>query len=72
MTILVFNCGTDPVITSSWSASGDQEEMEIVFLCPEPRAEKDIIKIPIGIGEFLTLIEDAGKVLDLRKLQGEK
>jgi hypothetical protein len=72
MTILVFNCGDDPVVTSSWSASGNQGEMEIVFLCPEPRMESDIIKIAIGISEFLTLIADAGKVLDLRKLQEGK
>lgn len=69
MTILVFNYGDDPVVTSSWSASGNQEETGIICLCLEPRIEMDIIKIPIGIGDFIALIADAGKVLDLRKLQ---
>jgi hypothetical protein len=69
MTTLVFNDQGLPVATEQWTAAQRGSEYITIFFSLNLQGR---ISVQIPFVEFLTLIAEGGKIVDLRKLQEEK
>jgi hypothetical protein len=66
MTTLVFNSGILTIATESWMVTERRDaDSRIQVYAPKG----DCARLDITMDEFLALISDGGKVVDLRKLQ---
>jgi hypothetical protein len=73
MTALVFNSGRFTVMTESWTAteynSFADASMNTSIEVHVMGKLVDCARIEITMGEFIQLIAEGGKIVDLRKLQ---
>ena len=75
MTTLVFNSGRFTIATDQWTVTEYHSHAVATKSAIEIHAAAKMFgptQIDISMAEFLGLVADAGKVLDLRKLQEEK
>lgn len=68
MTVLIFNSGMLTIATEAWEATTRNDKSSTVQVYP-PKG--DCARLTIDMAEFLALIADGGKIVDLRKLQQE-
>ena len=75
MTTLVFNSGRFTIATDQWTVTEYHSHAVATKSAIEIHVASKIVdraQIEMTMEEFLALVADAGKVLDLRKLQEEK
>jgi len=71
MTILIFRTSLLTVATSNWTATAITDaKTELVEIHLPQRI--DCCRLPMSMPEFLALIADGGKVVDLRGLQVDR
>ena len=70
MTILVFNSGRFTVATETWKVMEFQPRNGPKELCVEIQVDhEDPVRIDATMDEFIAMVAEGGKVVDLRKLQ---
>lgn len=75
MTTIVFNSGILTIATESWCATARNDvtvahpEVVQVHVLNAPSSKIGQCNLPMTMAEFLALIADGGKIVDLRGLQ---
>lgn len=67
MTALVLNMTETPFVTSEWRVAGDAEQCYVVIV----NSQLNPVRLSLSFDEFIQLVSESGKVLDLRKFQSE-
>ena len=67
MTVLVFNSDGLTAATELWTVAAVKTEDNVALMTPART-----LNLEITMSEFLALIADGGKIVDLRKLQESK